>query len=124
VLCTKIGIISKGRLKCIGSPQHLKYRFATGFKIEIKTDIWHEEEVIEFINNIAPGMTTLNQNQGLIIFRAPKNIKLSEIFKKVERNKLKLGIRYWGLSQTNMEDVFISIVKTDDDGGNPQKTVL
>jgi len=121
VLCTKIGIISKGRLKCIGSPQHLKYKFATGFKIEIKTDIWHEEEVVEFINNIAPGVTKLHQNQGLIIFKAPKNVKLSEIFKKVERNKLKFGIRYWGLSQTNMEDVFISIVKSDGEESAPQK---
>ena len=30
-LCSRIGIMSAGRLVCLGSSQHLKTRFATGY---------------------------------------------------------------------------------------------
>ena len=30
-LCSRIGIMSQGRLVCLGSSQHLKSRFATGY---------------------------------------------------------------------------------------------
>ncbi|KAK0597531.1 hypothetical protein LWI29_026223 [Acer saccharum] len=35
-LCTRIGIMVGGRLRCIGSPQHLKTRFGNYLELEIK----------------------------------------------------------------------------------------
>ena len=35
-LCTRIGIMVKGRLQCIGPIQHLKSRFGTGLIVDIK----------------------------------------------------------------------------------------
>ncbi|KAL4325993.1 hypothetical protein GQ457_11G008730 [Hibiscus cannabinus] len=35
-LCTRIGIMVGGRLRCIGSPQHLKTRFGNHLELEIK----------------------------------------------------------------------------------------
>ncbi|KAK3023524.1 hypothetical protein RJ639_044790 [Escallonia herrerae] len=35
-LCTRIGIMVAGRLKCIGSPQHLKSRFGNHLELEVK----------------------------------------------------------------------------------------
>ncbi|GFY96206.1 ATP-binding cassette A1 [Actinidia rufa] len=35
-LCTRIGIMVGGRLRCIGSPQHLKTRFGNHIELEIK----------------------------------------------------------------------------------------
>ncbi|KAL6987169.1 Phospholipid-transporting ATPase abca1 [Sarracenia purpurea var. burkii] len=35
-LCTRIGIMVGGRLRCIGSPQHLKTRFGNQLELEIK----------------------------------------------------------------------------------------
>ncbi|XP_047311317.1 ABC transporter A family member 1 [Impatiens glandulifera] len=35
-LCTRIGIMVGGRLRCIGSPQHLKSRFGNHFELELK----------------------------------------------------------------------------------------
>lgn len=36
-LCDRLTIMSKGRMKCIGTAQHLKQRYAQGFSILIKT---------------------------------------------------------------------------------------
>lgn len=35
-LCTKIGIMVGGKLRCIGSPQHLKNRFGNHLELEVK----------------------------------------------------------------------------------------
>ena len=34
VLCTRIGIMSKGCLKCVGSNLHLKNKYGQGFTIK------------------------------------------------------------------------------------------
>jgi len=114
VLCSKIAIINKGSLKCIGSPDHLKHRFAKGNKLEIKTDVWHEMEVIEYLEELVPGIVLLSQNQGHIFMQTPKNIKISNIFKRIERDKQKYGIRNWGFSQTSLEDIFIAIISAEE----------
>jgi len=36
-LCSRIGILVAGSLKCIGSSQHLKHRFGRGFQLDIST---------------------------------------------------------------------------------------
>ena len=35
-LCTRLCIMVKGRMRCLGSSQHLKSKFGKGFTIEIK----------------------------------------------------------------------------------------
>lgn len=34
-LCSRIGIMVGGQMQCIGSAQHLKSRFGTGYTIEV-----------------------------------------------------------------------------------------
>jgi ATP-binding cassette, subfamily A (ABC1), member 3 len=37
-LCPRIGIMAAGKLRCIGSAQHLKTRFGQGFQVEMKLE--------------------------------------------------------------------------------------
>jgi len=37
VLCTKLGIMVNGELKCIGSVGHIKNKFGKGIEVELKT---------------------------------------------------------------------------------------
>ena len=34
-LCSRIGILVLGKLKCLGSSQHLKSKFGSGFQIDL-----------------------------------------------------------------------------------------
>jgi ATP-binding cassette, subfamily A (ABC1), member 3 len=38
-LCPRIGIMANGRLRCLGSAQHLKNKFGQGFQLELKTKV-------------------------------------------------------------------------------------
>ena len=38
-LCPRLGIMANGKLRCVGSAQHLKTRFGQGFQVELKTKV-------------------------------------------------------------------------------------
>jgi len=46
-LCTRIGIMVGGRLRCIGSNQHLKARFSTGYQMEARLQCPGADEVTD-----------------------------------------------------------------------------
>jgi ATP-binding cassette, subfamily A (ABC1), member 3 len=43
-LCPRIGIMANGRLRCLGSAQHLKNKFGQGYQVELKTRIADRED--------------------------------------------------------------------------------
>jgi ATP-binding cassette, subfamily A (ABC1), member 3 len=49
-LCPRIGIMANGRLRCLGSAQHLKNKFGQGYQLELKAAIVDNEDD-DFIRN-------------------------------------------------------------------------
>jgi hypothetical protein len=43
-LCPRIAIMANGRLRCIGSAQHLKNKFGQGFQVEMKVKLVNQED--------------------------------------------------------------------------------
>lgn len=43
-LCPRIGIMATGRLRCLGSAQHLKNKFGQGYQIEMKARLVNKED--------------------------------------------------------------------------------
>lgn len=55
-LSTKIGIMVKGGIfKCIGSAQHLKNKFGTGFEVEVRIKKLSNEDMRALIDNLGLG---------------------------------------------------------------------
>jgi len=50
-LCPRIGIMANGRLRCLGSAQHLKNRFGQGFQIEMKVDVIDKADT-DYVENL------------------------------------------------------------------------
>jgi len=44
-LCPRIGIMANGRLRCLGSAQHLKSKFGKGYQVEMKIKAVDEDDV-------------------------------------------------------------------------------
>ena len=44
-LCSRLGIMVNGQFKCLGSIQHLKARFGSGYSLNIRCQAGHSEEV-------------------------------------------------------------------------------
>lgn len=113
VLCSRIGILSKGILRCIGEKQRLKNRFGRGYKLEVSVDIANRQRAITYVHELVPDAKLVAQSQSSLVFRVAA-IQLAKVVEQVEKNKSRTGIRNWGISQTSLDDVFFSIVQKDE----------
>ena len=75
-LCTCIGIMVKGQLQVIGTPQHLKHKFGSGYEIIVQLDKGDDfearaEGLSEFVFGLLSGSSLLSRNGGLLTFCVP-----------------------------------------------------
>ena len=117
-LCTKIGIMVNGELKCFGSLQHLKRRYGDGYTLLVKIAFDPlndpgQSKVHEFIQFFVSSFeqSHLKENQdGFLNIHindnSPKLFAL--IFQLIEENKSKYSIEYYVVTQTNLEQIFLN----------------
>ncbi|XP_076323090.1 uncharacterized protein LOC143232010 isoform X1 [Tachypleus tridentatus] len=119
ILCSRLSIMVNGKLKCLGSPHYLKYKLGTGYTITIrmaenKAD-WGP--VINFIHTFFPTSVLRAHHCNMIEFSLPtKNVPLSVIFGCLEENGEELGIRDFSVSQTTLDQVFVTFARQQTDG--------
>lgn len=70
----------KGRLKCIGSPQHLKAKFGDGYTLEVKAQQSHADRVHAFVQEQLPGSEIVERFGGHSLYRvAMQDTDLSKV---------------------------------------------
>ena len=59
-LCTRLAIMVQGQFKCLGSPQHLKSKFGSGYSLRAKIRSDRQQEALEefkaFVDLTFPGV--------------------------------------------------------------------
>lgn len=114
-LCSRIGILVHGRLKCIGSGQHLKTRFGMGFEFLLNVKDDRVDDVREFIKKTFEGANELECYGGNMKYQLGKQqMKLSELFRLLEENKEQMGITEYSIGQTTLEQIFIRFASDGD----------
>eukprot|EP00761_Pharyngomonas_kirbyi_P012678 gb/GECH01012705.1/.p1 GENE.gb/GECH01012705.1/~~gb/GECH01012705.1/.p1 ORF type:complete len:859 (+),score=194.83 gb/GECH01012705.1/:1-2577(+) len=114
VLCDRIGIMARGALRCVGSGLHLKNTFGEGFRLEINFDEPNQEEAQAYMKDNFPQAKIHTLFAGTATYEIQKeSVSLSKLFSKMENDKGQNGIRDWAISQTSLEDVFLSIIRQD-----------
>ena len=114
VLGNRIGILSEGDMKCIGSPLFLIERFGKNINLNITKELdSNNEEIVNFIkNNIKDIEYEIYTEE--ILFRIPKDDKEFNgkvFFKILDENYKNLKIKNYSLSMSTLEDVFINVSK-------------
>eukprot|EP01027_Heterolobosea_sp_BB2_P009667 GEZU01014240.1.p1 GENE.GEZU01014240.1~~GEZU01014240.1.p1 ORF type:complete len:474 (-),score=116.25 GEZU01014240.1:5-1426(-) len=130
VLCDTIGIMSRGRLRCLGNSLHLKNKFGEGFRLSISFDDQpaNFDRVAGFIQQLIPGGNSDSDSgsargaklvtsfAGTAVFEVPKRgIVVSQLFNSIEAGREQYGIKDWAFSQTSLEDVFLRIAQEDEE---------
>lgn len=120
VLCDRIGIMSRGLLKCVGTSLHLKNKFGEGFRLSINFDERDQEKAMGYVHDTIPQAKILVSFAGNVTYEIAKtkDFRVSKVFQDMEANKELYGIKDWALSQTTLEDVFLSIIRSDEIDGN------
>jgi len=111
----EIVIMSRSVIKAIGNSIHLKNKFGNGYSISI---IANGDENIENVKKIAkemvPGIQLADDSAGALIFEF--SYELSEYIPKfvqyLDENPDGI-ISTWGMSQTTLEEVFLTVIHED-----------
>ena len=56
-LCTRIGILVNGELKCIGTPQELKSKFGKGYTLKLRVSLEQKDCTKAFVQETFPTAT-------------------------------------------------------------------
>ncbi|XP_077618904.1 ATP-binding cassette sub-family A member 17-like [Crocuta crocuta] len=112
-LCTRLAIMVQGQLKCLGSPQHLKSKFGSGYSLRAKVRSEGRQEVLEefkaFVNLTFPGSVLEDEHQGMVHYHLPGGgLSWAEVFDFLEQAKKRFMLDDYSVSQVSLEDVFLS----------------
>jgi len=132
VLCTNIGIMVNGELKCLGSLQHLKSKYGEGYTLLVKikfsdsNEDSNREKVNKFtsfiLNEFRPSILKESRD-GFVNIHINDNSTalLSNLFSSVENCKQRFEIEYYVVTQTKLEQIFLNFASKQID---PESRVL
>jgi len=107
-VCDRIGIMVKGQLKCLGTPQHLKNRFGNSYRLVITASSQGNIPAIHrFIVEKFPQAKVLESFGACVTFTLGTIPSLAKAFQRLEENQTNLGIQSYSLSQTSLEQLFM-----------------
>ncbi|XP_037646002.1 uncharacterized protein abca12 isoform X7 [Sebastes umbrosus] len=110
-LCSRLAIMVKGQFRCLGSLQHIKNRFGSGFTVkmylaEASCDV---EAITGFMRGRFPSTYLKDQHSTMVEYHVPiAPGGVADIFDQLESNKNALQIKHFSVSQTTLDEVFIN----------------
>ena len=127
----RIAIMTKGKLRCIGTPAHLKHRFGRGYRVELKVGGSESvedgpqlgrtsrliEEAGQFVEQELGG-TVLESFGTRLTGSVPARSEQSPaaIFRLLEKRCEALSISDYSVSQPTMEQIFLDFALHEDGG--------
>lgn len=118
-LCTKVGIMVRGALRCLGSTQHLKNKYGAGYTLDIKMQrhegAWEKNlgDLKGHVKRVFPSATLREGFQDRLTYDIPQAgvTSLANVFVAMDEAKAKFSIEEFSFSQTTLEQVFLGFAK-------------
>ncbi|CAL1580468.1 unnamed protein product [Knipowitschia caucasica] len=115
-LCTRLAIMVNGTFKCLGTIQHLKYKFGEGYVVTMKIKAAKAGQspelgpVESFMDSSFPGCVQREKHYNTLQYEISSS-SLARIFQLVVSNKERLSIEDYSVSQTTLDQVFVNFAK-------------
>jgi ABC-type multidrug transport system ATPase subunit len=110
-LCHRVGIMVSGQFSCIGSLQHLKNRFSEGYSVTVNFEKSKKSKVVEFSEKDLKASIAESHSSELKLrvghTQDEDEIKLWQVFAKLQQMKTNGLIIDYSVSQTTLEQVFV-----------------
>jgi len=113
-LCTRIGIMTAGRLQCLGGQQHLKSKYGGGYTLEMRVKEGSEDALLAATPELFAGARLEHNHAGKLRYSLPLgSISLAHVFESMEARKEALGVLDYSCSQPSLESIFLAIAEKD-----------
>ncbi|KAK0132264.1 ATP-binding cassette sub-family A member 12 [Merluccius polli] len=110
-LCSRLAIMVKGQFRCLGSLQHIKNRFGSGFTVKMYMALasCDVDAITGFMQHHFPSTHLKDQHATMVEYHVPVAPGgVADIFHQLESNKKALHIKHFSISQTTLDEVFIN----------------
>ena len=105
-LCSKLGIMVNGQFQCLGSIQHLKNRFGSGYSLTLRCEKDKLENVKESMMRLLPSALLLEEHQTQLKFQLPlKETSLPMVFRNMEDMRKGQVLEDYSITQTTLDEV-------------------
>ncbi|KAG0349563.1 ATP-binding cassette sub- A member 1 [Podila humilis] len=134
----KVAIMVSGHLKAIGNTNRLKNKFGSGYRIELALGNfipnsqlgpagphqqgWPsqkqlEQELADATHAIVPEAALMDQSGGIMVFGIPRQAidHMAKLTAMLELCQAQGRVKQWGIAQTSLEEVFLSLIRSSDD---------
>jgi len=120
-LCTRIGIMAQGSLKCIGSQKELRERYGSTYELTFtvpKGTDKSNRSLRRFLLKRCPSTTTVSSFGDTRVFTVNKSdIDLADLFEMIIKAQSKKLYTEWGINNTSLDEVFIAITSESEGVG-------
>eukprot|EP01127_Copromyxa_protea_P016846 TRINITY_DN5088_c0_g1_i1.p1 TRINITY_DN5088_c0_g1~~TRINITY_DN5088_c0_g1_i1.p1 ORF type:complete len:787 (-),score=127.35 TRINITY_DN5088_c0_g1_i1:88-2226(-) len=106
-LCNRISILVRGNLRCIGTSQHLKNKYGSGYTIVVKASFEQAEIIGAKLKEEFPEVERVPSAIDICYEIPQEGVRLSKIFKTMEKMKQANEVIEYVVSQTSLEQVFL-----------------
>ncbi|KYR01666.1 ABC transporter A family protein [Tieghemostelium lacteum] len=112
-LCDRISIMKNGKFTCLGSIQHVKSKYGSGYSVDVKFKKEYAEIGVSIVlENLPPGSKLIDHHDLVGSFEVPNPIdnpiQLSKIFSAIQID-LHYLVDSYSVSQTSLEQVFLKL---------------
>jgi hypothetical protein len=115
--------MAHGRVQAIGDAMALKNKFGAGYKISIISEPNKLKKTKEIVSLCMPGAVLEDDSAGALLYQFP-NSSLKYVGKLVEKLNTDPFVKGWGLSQTTLEQVFLSVVRNSDPSESTRPSII
>ena len=100
------GIMVNGQFQCLGSIQHLKNRFGSGYSLTVRCQEARVGEVQRRMGELMPDAEILESHHTQLKYQLPiQSTRLPLVFRHME--DLRTIIEDYSLTQTTLDEVFV-----------------
>jgi ABC-type multidrug transport system ATPase subunit len=110
ILGDRITILTKGRIRCIGSSLRLKQRFGAGYRLAFTADAAEKPKIKSWMTRALPTAALVGDVGTFLSYQVPRELspQLGSFFEQLEQQR-EFSCDDYSLSMTTLEDVFIRI---------------
>lgn len=119
----RIGIMTHGKLKCVGTPLFLKTVYGAGYNLTVVCEDAPQEVQSTMQGNITTHLQSLAKDitvkkvkgKEITYFLSKSQAKdLKELFTDLDRNLRSLKIQSYGIATNSLEEIFLQVASEDE----------
>eukprot|EP00928_Gymnodinium_smaydae_P040804 TRINITY_DN27638_c0_g2_i1.p1 TRINITY_DN27638_c0_g2~~TRINITY_DN27638_c0_g2_i1.p1 ORF type:complete len:1401 (-),score=218.94 TRINITY_DN27638_c0_g2_i1:188-3760(-) len=135
-LSSRLAIQVKGRLRCLGTPDHIKNTYGSGYQLELAAssipspgtnpDAEPVCDAERFVLQLCPSAKKLEQHEGRLLFQLPMlkavgasagELSVADLFTKMQdpNETQAIGLQDYSIARPSLEQVFIRFSKEQED---------